>query len=66
MLLKDKEVNTRRKTQRIENGCFWNGIPLPEGTITIADYFNENGYDTAYIGKWHLASDRDDTERAVP
>lgn len=24
----------------------------------MADYFNENGYDTAYIGKWHLASDR--------
>ncbi len=41
-----------------ENGCFWNGIPLPENTKTMADYFNENGYDTAYIGKWHLASDR--------
>ncbi len=41
-----------------ENGCFWNGIPLPESTKTMADYFNENGYDTAYIGKWHLASDR--------
>lgn len=42
-----------------ENGCFWNGIPLPENTKTMADYFNENGYDTAYIGKWHLASDRE-------
>ena len=41
-----------------ENGCFWNGIPLPDNTKTMADYFNENGYDTAYIGKWHLASDR--------
>ncbi len=41
-----------------ENKCYWNGIPLPEDTKTIADYFNENGYDTAYIGKWHLASDR--------
>ena len=41
-----------------ENGCFWNGIPLPENEKTMADYFNENGYDTAYIGKWHLASDR--------
>ena len=41
-----------------ENGCFWNGIPLSDDTKTIADYFNENGYDTAYIGKWHLASDR--------
>ncbi len=41
-----------------ENGCFRNGIPLPDETKTMADYFNENGYDTAYIGKWHLASDR--------
>ncbi|HII3778492.1 TPA: hypothetical protein ACY37S_001552 [Pasteurella multocida] len=28
-----------------------------KGVKTIADYFNENDYDTAYIGKWHLASD---------
>lgn len=41
-----------------ENRCYWNGIPLPDNTKTLADYFNENGYDTAYIGKWHLASDR--------
>lgn len=41
-----------------ENRCFRNGIPLAENTVTLADYFNENGYDTAYIGKWHLASDR--------
>lgn len=38
--------------------CFWNGVPLKETEKTLADYFNENGYDTAYIGKWHLASDR--------
>lgn len=41
-----------------ENHCYWNGIPLEESTKTLADHFNENGYDTAYIGKWHLASDR--------
>lgn len=41
-----------------ENHCYWNGIALKENTKTLADYFNENGYDTAYIGKWHLASDR--------
>lgn len=41
-----------------ENGCWRNGIPLEKNTKTLADYFNENGYDTAYIGKWHLASDR--------
>lgn len=41
-----------------QNKCYWNGIPLPQGTKTLADHFNEYGYDTAYIGKWHLASDR--------
>ena len=41
-----------------ENQCYWNGIPLEENTVTLADRFNDNGYDTAYIGKWHLASDR--------
>ncbi len=40
-----------------ENGCFRNGIPLNQNDKTLAEYFNENGYDTAYIGKWHLASD---------
>lgn len=39
-------------------GCFWNGIPLPKDKKPLAEYFYENGYDTAYIGKWHLASDR--------
>lgn len=39
-------------------GCYYNGIPLPKDTKTLAHYFNENGYHTAYIGKWHLASDR--------
>ncbi len=41
-----------------ENKCYWNGIALPEDTRTPAHIFEENGYDTAYIGKWHLASDR--------
>lgn len=41
-----------------QNKCYWNGIALSEDTKTLADHFNENGYDTAYIGKWHLASDR--------
>jgi arylsulfatase A-like enzyme len=36
-------------------GCFRNGIPLPEGTRTLAHHFGDAGYQTAYIGKWHLA-----------
>ncbi len=40
-----------------QNGCFRNAIALPERSATLAHYFNEAGYQTAYIGKWHLASD---------
>jgi arylsulfatase A-like enzyme len=38
------------------SGCFRNGIPLPNGVRTLANYFTEAGYTTGYIGKWHLAS----------
>ncbi|MFH5185296.1 sulfatase-like hydrolase/transferase [Paenibacillus sp. TAB 01] len=38
-------------------GCFVNGIPLPEGTQTLAHYFKSEGYRTGYIGKWHLAEE---------
>ncbi|GFZ88843.1 acetylglucosamine-6-sulfatase [Paenibacillus marchantiophytorum] len=38
-------------------GCFANGIPLPADTKTMAHYFNEAGYETGYIGKWHLAGE---------
>lgn len=38
-----------------ETGCHRNGIPLPEDSQTIAHHFKNGGYDTAYIGKWHLA-----------
>lgn len=27
--------------------------PMPDGQLTIADVFRENGYRTAYFGKWH-------------
>ena len=40
-----------------DTGCFRNNIMLPEETKTLADYLNEAGYETAYVGKWHLASD---------
>ncbi|MDF2959416.1 MAG: arylsulfatase [Paenibacillus sp.] len=36
------------------SGCFRNGIPLPENSKTMAHYFKEHGYQTGYIGKWHL------------
>ena len=40
-----------------ECACFKNGLSLPDDLPHLADYFNEAGYDTAYIGKWHLATD---------
>ncbi len=42
-----------------ETGCFVNGISLPVEQKTIAKSLNEAGYETAYVGKWHLATDKD-------
>lgn len=38
-------------------GAFKNGISLPIKEKTMAKYLNDIGYETAYVGKWHLASD---------
>ena len=38
-------------------GCFRNGIPLPATAKTLAHCFREAGYETGYIGKWHLADE---------
>lgn len=40
-------------------GCYRNDIALPTDCKTIAHYLKNAGYDTAYIGKWHLASDKE-------
>ncbi len=55
-------------------GCFRNNIALPEESRTLGSYFEDAGYATGYVGKWHLASDgelestpeRDYTQRAIP
>jgi arylsulfatase A-like enzyme len=39
------------------SGCYKNKIPLPSNSKTLAHYFNEAGYQTAYIGKWHLSDE---------
>ncbi len=51
-----------------ETGCFKNGIALPESITPLASYFTEAGYETAYIGKWHLASDKNNhyEKSAIP
>lgn len=40
-----------------EIGCFRNNIMLPSDVKPLGTYIEEAGYETAYIGKWHLASD---------
>lgn len=39
-----------------QTGCVTNGIPLDPALPTLATWFNDAGYHTGYIGKWHLAS----------
>ena len=41
-----------------ETGCFRNNIMLPASVKTLGQYIEEAGYETAYIGKWHLARRR--------
>ncbi len=38
-------------------GCFRNNVALPLDADTIGRRFEAAGYETAYVGKWHLASD---------
>jgi len=41
-----------------ENGCYINGISIDKDyQHNLADELVGLGYDTAYVGKWHLASD---------
>lgn len=40
-----------------QTGCWKNGIPLRPDAVTLARLFSAAGYDTGYIGKWHLGDD---------
>lgn len=40
-----------------ETGCFRNNKMLPRDIKTVAEYMTEAGYENAYVGKWHLASE---------
>ncbi|HEC44236.1 MAG TPA: DUF4976 domain-containing protein [Bacteroides sp.] len=35
-------------------GMFINDLYLPSEELCMAEIFNESGYNTAYLGKWHL------------
>ncbi len=45
-----------------QTGVWKNFIPLDPELPTLANHFKENGYQTGYIGKWHLGT----TTGAVP
>jgi arylsulfatase A-like enzyme len=38
-------------------GVMENGDPLPDGVPTFADAFNRAGYQTSWVGKWHLGGE---------
>ena len=38
----------------LTHGVFVNDVYLNNDAVSVADCFNDAGYDTAYIGKWHL------------
>ncbi len=40
-----------------EIDCFRNNKALPLDVPTLGKYFTKAGYETAYVGKWHLASE---------
>jgi arylsulfatase A-like enzyme len=42
-----------------QTGSWRNGIPLDKTLKTIAQHYTEAGYNTGYIGKWHLGSNDD-------
>jgi uncharacterized sulfatase len=49
-----------------QTGCFKNDTALPLDAVTIAKLCGQAGYETAYVGKWHLASDADHRLQARP
>lgn len=44
-------------------GCFKNGIALPTDVPTLGGCFRDGGYQTGYIGKWHLHVPEDGKDR---
>ncbi len=38
----------------LSHGVFYNDKPLATDEVCVAEVFKENGYQTGYIGKWHI------------
>jgi N-acetylglucosamine-6-sulfatase len=39
-----------------------NNNPIPPGTVFFPQYLQAAGYETAFVGKWHMGGDRDDPQ----
>jgi uncharacterized sulfatase len=48
-----------------QTGVVRNGIGLPISQNNIANYMSENGYETSYAGKWHLATNMLGTKNQI-
>ena len=42
-----------------KHGVVDNNSPIPEGTVFFPEYLQQLGYETAFIGKWHMGDDND-------
>ena len=42
-----------------KNGTISNDVGMNDNIPTVAKVYKENGYETGYIGKWHLESNRE-------
>ena len=39
-----------------------NNNPVPAGTVFFPQYLQQAGYETAFVGKWHMGGERDDPQ----
>ncbi|HYW80838.1 MAG TPA: sulfatase [Thermoguttaceae bacterium] len=42
------------------HGVVDNQRPVPEGTVFFPEYLQKAGYETAFVGKWHMGHDHDE------
>jgi len=57
-------VMTGRHPYRM--GCYWPGMTLRIGEMTVAQAVKQAGYATAHFGKWHLSGGKPGAGRPLP